>query len=70
MPTTLARWCLGTAASEEAVRRVVEESEGNPLFVVELARSGMDAGGHRGGAPAPGGLPPRCRPSSSAVWPS
>ena len=57
--TTLAQWCLGTAAGEEIVRRVVEESEGNPLFVVELARSGMDAGGHHGGTPVVGGLPPR-----------
>ena len=50
---------VGTAAGEEAVRRVVEESEGNPLFVVELARSGLAAGGHPGGAPVPGGLPPK-----------
>ena len=57
--TTLAQWCLGTAAGEDAVRRVVEESEGNPLFVVELARSGMDAGGQHGSTPVPGGLPPR-----------
>ena len=55
----LARWWVGTAVGEEAVRRVVEESEGNPLFVVELARSGLAAAGHPGGAPAPGGLPPK-----------
>ena len=40
--TALARVLAGADAEDQSIRRLVEESEGNPLFLVEMARGGVE----------------------------
>ena len=64
---------LGTPPARRPCERVVEASEGNPLFLVELARSGLAAGGHpvtrRCPAGCPRGADGHRTPSGQAVHP-
>jgi DNA-binding SARP family transcriptional activator len=49
----LAQAITGEALDEEATRRLLIETGGNPLFIIELARAGMLAGSRRGEARLP-----------------
>lgn len=46
----LAQGAAGRALSADEVARLYHETEGNPLFVVEMARAGPDLGGQAAGA--------------------
>jgi DNA-binding SARP family transcriptional activator/tetratricopeptide (TPR) repeat protein len=60
----LAGHVAGRALDPDTVRRLYQESEGNPLFVVELVRAGL-GGQEPPREPAAGALPPGALPTGA-----